>query len=122
MWIMRTVLAMSATNGVQRAHQLMWADVQTGSAAGYSTSGLVSSNAYSPKAGYWYFTAMFRALKEAYFVERNCEQSVCVQSYTVAEKQAFVVWCDTSSDKRLSGYSLKIGDDLQSVLVITPQR
>eukprot|EP01084_Bolivina_argentea_P186724 321771_1 len=109
MWIMRSILSFAAAN-VQRAHQFMWADVNSASGGPYATSGLVTSTGYQPKQGYYYFVCMYRTLKDAYFVDRNCgSDNVCVQIFKMGGKNAYVVWCSTSNDHKVEGYSLKIG-------------
>ena len=121
MWIMRTILSMSAAN-IQRAHQFMWADVQTNSTGPYATSGLVTNPGYNPKDSYWYFTSMYRTLKNAYFVNRQCNKTtnICIQTYNIINKKAYVLWCPSSSDKTVNGYSFNISSTNNKVLLITP--
>eukprot|EP01084_Bolivina_argentea_P186720 321765_1 len=126
MWILRTILALSAA-GVQRSNQYEWADVSNATEAGngcsWCTPGLVYKNT-KPKKSYYYFVAMYRNLKNYYFVSRDCSQmngNVCLQIYEYNGNYAYVLWCPTSEDQIVRDYILHVqGINSAYMTLVTP--
>ena len=127
-WLMRTVFAMNAA-GIDRAHQFMWADSSSYSGGIYSTSGLVmdKTNGYKPKDSYYFWTSMYRLLKNTYFVNRDCTKNngnICQQGWSMNigsnKPQIWAIWCSTSIDQKINGYSLNIGNNNNNASLITP--
>eukprot|EP01084_Bolivina_argentea_P186727 321774_1 len=118
MWIMRTILAVHAA-GVDRSNQFVWSDACSGGS--WCTPGLVDIK-YNPKKSYYYFVAMYRNLKDYFFVSRDCDQmngNVCIQMYEYNGNYAYVIWCPTSRDQIVKNYILQV-IDVSNVILVTP--
>lgn len=122
-WLVRSYLAAAAA-GVDRAAQYMLRDVNPTDATQFSNSGLVTQKGeWKPKTS-WYYTATLKnrltGMRFTREVPSGNPKVRVLKFASDAGKTAFVVWCPTSDDSRVAGFSLPLGT-LRTATLVTLQ-
>ncbi len=115
-WIVRAFLALAAA-GVDRAQVYMLRDVNADSTTQYDTSGLTSEKAkgHQPKRAWYYVATLRHILRETRFDAEIPSGVASVRIYLfrsddVTPRRVYVLWCPTSSQTRVNGFSLAVSN------------
>jgi len=114
-WIVRSFLALAAA-GVDRAQLYMLRDVDPESAVQYDSSGLTSEKGkHKPKRAWYYVAALRHILRgtrfEAEISSGDARVRICeFCSDEAAPRRVYAIWCPTSSQIQVSGFSLDVPD------------
>lgn len=112
-WLLRSYFALAAS-GVDRAAMFMFRDTKSDDGGVFATCGLVTEKGqWKPKPSYHYLATLKKQLTGMRFVGEVASGKPEVLIYQFKSiggkgKTAYVVWCTTSEDKRVSGVSLSL--------------
>jgi hypothetical protein len=113
-WIVRSFLALAAA-GVDRAQVYMLRDVNADSTTQYDTSGLTSEKAkgHQPKRAWYYVATLRHILRRTRFDSEVPSGAANVRIYLfrsddATPHRAYVLWCPTSGQARVDGFSLAV--------------
>ncbi len=119
MWLTRAYFIL-ASIGVDRAAMYMCRDVgpEQTSVGKYGTSGVITSGGQR-KDSYYYLYTLKSKMNDMYFVEivDSGHEEVWVYKFENGQgKTCYAVWCPTSDNVRVDGYSLNIGGATSATL------
>ncbi len=112
-WNVRAFLAIAA-GGVDRAMIYSLSDVNSASTGLYGTTGLTSDrwSGFVPKISWWYLYTMKNRLKGLYFEAEQDSGNDDVRIYRFKDgngvTKAYAVWCPTTDQVEVNGYSLAL--------------
>jgi hypothetical protein len=113
-WIVRSFLALAAA-GVDRAQLYMLRDVNAESSTQYDSSGLTSEKAkhHQPKRSWYYVATLRHVLRGTRFESEVPSGNAQVRIYQfcsddVPPRRVCVIWCPTSSQTQVNGFSLGV--------------
>jgi len=112
-WLVRSFLALAAA-GVDRAQLYMLRDVDRDSTTQYDSSGLTSEKGkHEPKRAWFYVAALKYILRGMRFEAEVPAGDASVRIYQfrsddASPRRVYAVWCPTSSQTQVSGFSLDI--------------
>ncbi|RXZ79716.1 hypothetical protein EBB07_21950 [Paenibacillaceae bacterium] len=112
-WLVRSYLAAAAA-GIDKAAMYMLRDVDANDMTQYSSSGLTSSKetGWVPKISWYYVYTLKNRLTGMSYIGEQSSGNANVKIYkfkdAVTGKGAYVVWCPTSNNTTVSGYSLQL--------------
>ncbi len=114
-WIVRSFLALAAA-GVDRAQVYMLRDVDANSTVQYDSSGLTSEKGkHVPKRTWHYVAALRHILRGTRFESEVPSGDANVRVYLfrsddASARRVYAVWCPTSSQSQVSGFSLDLSN------------
>ena len=124
-WILRSYLEAAAA-GIDRAFVFMLRDANAGDPNKYNSSGLTGEIWYGhqPKKSWFYVSAMTRQLTGLRFdtvlSSGHDSVSVCRFVSSTGDKTVYAVWCRSSSNLAVLGFSLAVAPST-AVFVTKPQ-
>ncbi len=126
-WIVRSFLALAAA-GVDRAQVYMLRDVNADSTVQYDSSGLTSEKGkHEPKRAWYYVAALRHILRGTRFESEVPSGDASVRIYQFRSDDApsrriYAVWCPTSSQAQVGGFSLSVPNASAATLItLEPQ-
>ena len=125
-WLVRSYLAAAAA-GVDKAAMFMLRDVDASDSTQYSSSGLTSSKdtGWVPKISWYYVYTLKERLAGMQYIGEQASGNANVKIYKFQSQDgndgAYVVWCPTSSNTTVSGYTLALQGAPTSATLVTLQ-
>lgn len=127
-WIVRSFLALAAA-GVDRAQLYMLRDVNADSTVQYDSSGLTSEKAkhHEPKRAWYYVAALRHVLRGTRLESEVPSGDARVRIYRFRSedtpcRRLYAIWCPTSSQTRVSGFSLDVPNASAAALITLEPR
>jgi hypothetical protein len=125
-WIVRSYLALAAAK-VDKAMMYMLKDVDENSSTQFNTAGLTQSAAesYTPKPSWYYVYTMKNRLNGMYFDSEVPSGNPLVRIYkfvnNTTSEAAYVLWCPTSNQSSVQGYSLPLSTGETAAMLVEMQ-